>query len=560
MTAPPWACGPLVLSALLLSSVFGCGDKPETPEPGDSGTTDTGTTDTGTTDTGDSGITDTQDTGTSDTQDSGWWLDDDDGDGYTPIGGDCDDDDSGLRPGADELPGDDIDQNCDASDAGPVLALDEVDGVWLGVEHGCLAGRSLAIVRDLDGDGLDELLVGAPQSSWNCDDVGGGAYLIAGPAAGEAGLDRADAAWHGGTDFDWFGGAIASAGDPEGGGVGDILIGTPIGNYWGYGGGVVYRADPSGLTLEPLFAGPSGSFTGAALAGEFDANGDGLLDTLVGSPNKGSSPTKPGQADLLLGPLPATLLSPGGSDATLVGEHDFDEAGQSVAAGDLNGDGYDDLIVGAPMGGPEGELEGMAYIMFGPCTGTLALAESGVSIAGDRPGAEAGASVAVVPDLDGDGVEDLAIGAPLDEATGERAGAAFVFYDLRSGSRTVSDADATFAAETTHEWLGISVAGTRAADGSGALLVGAPRDVYATGGYPGKVYLFAPPLVGTLGVGDVALLYSGVHPDETAGVTLSGAGDLNGDGRDDVAIGAPYSQEGVVEDVGGAVYVSHSAW
>lgn len=89
------------------------------------------------------------------------------------------------------------------------------------------------------------------------------------------------------------------------------------------------------------------------------------------------------------------------------------------------------------------------------------------------------------------------MGAHLDDEAGTRAGKVYVLAGVFDGETDLADAEASIQAETTYEWMGLRLAGLQFSDGTGALLVAAPRDLYASGTYPGKVYLLDPPLTGS---------------------------------------------------------------
>lgn len=486
----------------------------------------------------------------SDTQDSGLGADLD-GDGWTAAQGDCDDTQAAVSPGGTEVMGDGIDQNCDASDAAPVADLSDAEGVWYGVSRSGLAGWATTIVNDVDSDGLDDILVGAPAGRQDWAEEGR-AYLLYGPATVVGELIEADIQLHAESGFDTYGSALASVGDGNGDGWGDVVIGAPANPEGGIQAGAVYLGLGPDLESQILLLGSDGRATATALAAHFDLDGDGIQDVHVGSPSVGNS--SPGRTDVILGPFSTEMLTLDDTDVSLTGESVLDYAGQSVAAGDMNGDGYGDLAVGAPISDMDGDMAGRAYVIFGPRFGSLSLADADAILSGETVGAEAGVAMACAADLDGDEADDLMIGAHLDEDAGDRAGKVYLLYALSTGSRALADSDAIFVGETTHEMVGLRLAATTMADGAGALLVSAPRDLYATGGYPGKVYLFDGLLAGDLSIADVSLVYAGTSPNEAAGVGVGSGGDVNGDGSEDIVVGAPYN--GVGAEEGGAVYIS----
>ena len=226
-----------------------------------------------------------------------------------------------------------------------------------------LEGFTATGVGDVSGDGMDDILVG-----WaNADDNGtmsGAAYLATGPFSGRLELADVDAFWLGTEASDFAGYTAAAAGDQDGDGLTDLLVGA-------YG----YRGHGAAFLL-------SSAATGA----------QSLAD----------------------------------AHCVLLGEATGDLAGQAVAsAGDMNADGRTDLLVGAPGHAPQGSFSGAAYLILGRCEGTIELAGAHLRLDGDT-GDMLGRSVAGVGDTDGDGFDDFVVGAPGDDDNGLEAGAAFL--------------------------------------------------------------------------------------------------------------------------------------
>ena len=163
------------------------------------------------------------------------------------------------------------------------------------------------------------------------------------------------------------------------------------------------------------------------MAAAGDVDGDGHDDVLVGSRFEDEGDTNAGAAYLLLGPLSGTSdLS--GADGKLIGDDSGDMAGGAMASGgDIDQDGYGDLIVGAAGRSSAGSDTGAVYIMLGPVSGTVQLSGSYLCLEGENSGDKVGYAVAGGYDLDGDPVNDVVVGAPYEDSGGTSGGAVMVF-------------------------------------------------------------------------------------------------------------------------------------
>jgi len=217
-----------------------------------------------------------------------------------------------------------------------------------------------------------------------------------------------------------------------------------------------------------------------------------------------------------------------------------DNAGWSVAAaGDVNGDGAADFVVGAPRSDVGGENAGAAYLVFGPVDGEITLADAAVTLVGESATDQAGWSVAGVGDLNDDGYDDVVVGAPFSDIAASNGGAAYVVYGNASFSNQTDLGDATALVGTDDDdQVGLSVA-SASGPGFDGVVVGAPGD--DTGGEnAGAAYLVAAAsLNGSVGVetGATATLVGESAGDE-AGSAVANAGDVDGDGSDEILVGA----------------------
>ena len=430
-----------------------------------------------------------------------------------------------------------------------------------------LSGHSVEGAGDINNDGLDDLIVGAPGAGYNDRSDSGSAYIVFGKDGDTDPVDLAEIGGSGnskgfridGTETSsWTGYSVAGVGDVGGDRCADVIVGAPWESSLGGSAYVVFGdcssnpSSPSNVDLaslgsrgfrinKPGYIG-SGDMVGWSVAGAGDINADGKADVVVGSSNDNNNGRlRSGTAYVIFG---ISSPSPADVDLTRLNDRGFridgakgrrtapdapecdrqptdpprpipdycnngDKAGNAVAAaGDVNGDGVADVIVGAPrvdVVDPDNNVVleeniGAAYVIFGshfPTDVDLASLNSsdGLRIFGDKPGGQVGFSVGGTGDIDGDGRDDVIVGAPWSGSASQ--GSAYVVYGKPS---------------------------TDAID------------------------------LASLGTDDGFSIKGAVGQD-TAGRSVAGAGDVNGDGALDVILGAPFADNNARTDSGSAYVI-----
>jgi Ca2+-binding RTX toxin-like protein len=502
------------------------------------------------------------------------------------------------------------------ADGGVIVSIDlaTLDGnngfTLIGINEGDQSGYSVSSAGDVNGDGFDDVIVGAfsAESAGGADSEGesyvvfGKASWVGAPSIDLATLDGTNGFRLAGIgEHDYSGKSVSSAGDVNGDGFADLIIGAryaerPGGTFFEGASYVVFGKASWTPAIDLASLDGTNGFTlvgineddraGWSVSSAGDVNGDGLADVIVGAALAETSggAEEEGETYVVFGKTswagtPSLDLATinGTNGFRLVGIDANDYGGYSVSsAGDVNGDGFDDVIVGAQQAESAGgaDYEGESYVVFGKASwaGTQSLdlanlnGNNGFRLIGADERDFSARAVSSAGDVNGDGFADVIICAPGAESPGgdKGEGESYVVFGKASWAGTTSidlatlDGTNGFTLTGNHQYSltrSVSSAGDVNGDGFDDMIIGARYAgetylVFGKADWTGTPTLDFATLDGTNG-----LRLIGVDANDFSGNSVSSAGDVNGDGFDDLIVGAFAAESAGGADSEGESYV-----
>jgi hypothetical protein len=445
------------------------------------------------------------------------------------------------------------------------------------------SGYSVSGAGDVNGDGLGDLIVSARLASTAAGTWVGRSYVVFGKTGTKAIELSQIAAGDGGfvingqCAYDYCS-SVAGAADVNGDGLADLIVGVAKGllsdgDRIGQSYVVFGKADTAAVELSAVEAGnggfvingeASGDKSGQSVAGAGDVNGDGLADVIIGAYLADAAAKRVGRSYVVFGKtgtaaVDLSAVAGGSAGFAISGERVGDGSGRSVGgAGDVNGDGLADLIVGASSAGPDGVYgAGRSYVVFGKTDAvsvdlsSVAAASGGFVINGQCQSDSSGFSVAGAGDVNGDGLADVIVGAIESRIGG--TGRSYVVFG-KAGTTPVALSGVAAGSggfvingENDADWAGsaTAAAGDVNGDGLADLIIAAKLADTAAGRQAGRSYVvFGQAATAAIDLSAVAggaggFVVNGQHEQDTLGNGVAGAGDVNGDGLADLIIGAP---------------------
>jgi hypothetical protein len=426
---------------------------------------------------------------------------------------------------------------------------------------GASFGFSVAVAGDVNGDGFADVVVGAPGAS-NGESNEGRAVVFEGGASGLT--TNPSWSWEPDAADSRAGVSVGPAGDVNGDGYSDVVVGLDAFDLPGFtdaGRAVVFHGGPGALSVAaswncpPRYPVQTGQRMGATVGSAGDVNNDGYGDVFVAAPLFDDGQADEGEGWVFLGSATGLGTTPHWADE---GNQIDARFGASVAAGDVNGDGYGDLVVGVAGSSSTALSEGKVVVYLGSSLGLASPATVASSFTAHQAGSHLGSTLAVA-DFNGDSIADIVVGAP-DLGRGQaNEGGVYVLYGSAVALPTVEALAIESNQEGAHLGAALASGGDVNGDGYSDFLVGAPGwDASGPGSDEGGVRVY---FGSANGIDDQnPALLTGTQAGESFGSSLSSAGDVDGNRFSDLVIGSPgYDAPGPLPDAGRAVVLAGSA-
>ncbi|MCD4655992.1 MAG: choice-of-anchor D domain-containing protein [Planctomycetes bacterium] len=421
-----------------------------------------------------------------------------------------------------------------------------------------IIGRGYMAGSDFNGDGYQDVIVGALRD----DDGGiniGCAYIFFGSSNWDSSIDASNADvklignLHG-----YFGWSAATAGDVNNDGYDDVIIGAS-GCVFIFFGNSNWNSiiDASNADVKLI----GGNNIGVSVSSAGDVNNDDYDDVIVGQSYGYGGGGDSGLGYIFFGRANwNSSINASIADVKLIGEDTGDNFGWSVSsAGDINNDGYDDVIVGAYCDDDGGFASGCAFIFFGRANWNSIIDASiaDIKLIGEDTNNHFGRSVSSAGDVNNDGYDDVIVGAPYGIT-------AFIFFGSSNPSSSINASNADVSLFRTDGWLGISVssAGDVNNDGFDDVIVGDNKASGSAGSEAGCAYIFfgSSNWNSSIDVSNADVKLIGEFHRDDLGSSVSSAGDVNNDGYDDVIIGAHYDDDSGINSGCAFVFFGSSNW
>lgn len=486
---------------------------------------------------------------------------------------DCNDTRADINPDAEEICETGIDENCN-DDAYECYFSGQHWGhdanlILMGTNDNDQLGSAITWAGEWDDSDGEELWVGVPEYD-AIKKNGGVAVLFGANQQGQIPIDPSEQFSLWGEGQSKLGTSVLTLSDADGDGRKELVAATPSTSDNTLS--IVFSGENSStIDLEPHLTLESNAGKiklGETLAALSDLDGDGLEELIVGCPDFDyGSEQKNGAVAVVLSTewnqenAGARLFLTTDSAVIYAGHDGLSLLGSSLdSAGDTDGDGIDEIITGAPHHSDGARHRG-AVALIQPD-----LSQSGVNIVtsqaplilGSTKDIEFGTSVAGAGDTNGDGNDDLLIGAPfVDDGNGHDNGQAFLFLGPLDAEPTYEDYVGRFSTYDDDARLGhaVAAAGDINDDGFDDIAISAPGALATNGDAVGAVYFFLGPIGSNFDVGSAETIATGSLDGQNFGYVLGGSGDYNGDGRPDFAIGGLGSSDQTEITDKGAVFV-----